>query len=101
MVAPPPRMEAPKPTETLRHLYERIELRVWGWLPRRMRRRLTTYGLGEMTFGERPPPMNASAQRKDEGDPGRRDPQWKDPIHAGEPGAKWSRPSSAQRRAPE
>jgi hypothetical protein len=31
--------------QTVRHLYERAELRMWGWLPRRVRLRLTTYGL--------------------------------------------------------
>jgi hypothetical protein len=35
-------------TETLKHLYERAELRVWGWLPERTRRRLTVYGLSEL-----------------------------------------------------
>jgi hypothetical protein len=35
--------------EALRSLYERLELRVWSLLPTRMRRRLTTYGLAELT----------------------------------------------------
>jgi hypothetical protein len=34
--------------EALRSLYERVELRLWGLLPRRVRRRLTTYGIAEL-----------------------------------------------------
>jgi hypothetical protein len=34
--------------EALRSFYERLELRLWGVLPTRMRRRLTTYGIAEM-----------------------------------------------------
>ena len=39
-----PRTEA---VESLRHVGERIELRIWSWLPHRVRKRLTTYGLAE------------------------------------------------------
>jgi hypothetical protein len=35
--------------EALRSLYERLELRLWSILPTRMRRRLTTYGIAELT----------------------------------------------------
>jgi hypothetical protein len=34
--------------EGLRSLYERLELRLWGVLPARLRRRLTTYGIAEL-----------------------------------------------------
>jgi hypothetical protein len=35
--------------EAVRSLYERLELRLWSILPKRMRRRLTTYGIAELT----------------------------------------------------
>jgi hypothetical protein len=34
--------------EGLRSLYERAELRLWGLLPARLRRRLTTYGIADL-----------------------------------------------------
>jgi hypothetical protein len=42
--------------EALRSLYERVELRLWGLLPTRMRRRLTTYGIAEMIAS---PPLDS------------------------------------------
>jgi hypothetical protein len=39
--------------EALRSLYERVELRLWNLLPRRIRRRLTTYGIADLIA--RPP----------------------------------------------
>ena len=55
------------PVEALRSLYERVELRLWSLLPTRTRRRLTTYGLAELSL---PSPLKELSQRRGSGKTG-------------------------------